>query len=505
MTQANRTLAMLLGLTAVGLAVGLYAWFGVFEPDRKQEEVKDRTDRLFSPEKAGEKAPDGGVPKTEFVKLVVKAKGDTTTLEREPGKDWRLTAPVQARADKVAVDGVVSFLQTSKFKHVVEEKPDDAALEKYGLKRPEFEVQAEALVGDAQERRTVTLEGGIENTYDGTIFVRRNGEPPVHAAEGGAKWTLSKSTFDLREKELVPVDDAKVTRVEVKARNNDYVLERDEKKNWKVTAQRVGLAKGLALPVTFEGDPASITAAISALKQDRAITFPADTPEARVGFEAPMVDATLQLEGGAKLRVRAVSPAADAGGSTRLLAETDQGAVLGETSGTGVVTLDRTPFELRDKRVLPFKKEEVAKVVFHLAGGGELVAEKAAPDAGTADSWRIVAPVAGPAKTFKIASVLWTIGSIKSAKLVEEKPKDVGQWGIDSKSRGVTLYGADGRELGKLRVGKEVPGAQSTSYMQGVRDEIVEADHSRLADLPASPADLLDVPGLDGGSGDGGR
>ena len=82
MTQANRTLLTVLALLVVGGGIGLYAWYGVFEADRKESEKKDHDDRLFMPSGAGEKKSDGGTVESEFVKLTVIAKGDTTVLER---------------------------------------------------------------------------------------------------------------------------------------------------------------------------------------------------------------------------------------------------------------------------------------------------------------------------------------------------------------------------------------------------------------------------------------
>lgn len=502
MTQATRTLVTLAALLVVGGGVALYAWYGVAEKDRKESEHKDLDDRLFAATKVGEKNPDGGAAEAEFVQVKVTAKGDVTVLERAPGAPWRVVSPVQAPADKIAVDALVSQLQQSKFKHTIEETPDAEAVKKYGLDKPEFVVEAKAEVGAQKERRTVKLEAGVENTYDGSIYMRRNGESRVYAAEGGVKWALDKSTLELRDKDVLALDEAKVRSIEVKGRANEYVLTQDEKKNWLVAARRwAGMKAGAE--ASFEGDPTAITSALSALKQDKATAFPKDTPEARAAFEKPTLEANVELEGGKKVRLRLLQPQTDAGEKVRVLREEGADATLAEVSGTALAQLDRLPTDFRDKRLMPFKKEEVAKIVFTLAGGAQVIAVKAVPDGG-ADSWRITEPRQGPAKTFKIASVLWTMGTIKQQAVAEEDPKDPGKWGCDSRSRAISLYDAAGKALGHIEVCKDVPSAAGVSYMRGTRGDVVEAENSRLSDFPTKLEDLLEAPPADAGAQDAG-
>lgn len=508
MTQANRTLVTLAALLILGGGVALYAFYGVFETDKKESEKKDKDDRLFMPVAAGEKKTDGGFADAEFVKLTITAKGDTTVLERTPGEPWRIVSPVKAVAEKVGVDALVSQLQQSKFKHVIEENPTPEQVKKFGLDKPDFTVEAVAEVGPARERRTVKLEAGVENTYDGTIYMRRNGEPKVLSAQGGVKWTMGKSTFELREKNVLGVDENKVVRAEVTGKNNAYVLTADDKRAWKVEARRwAGMKAGAQ--GQFDGDPVAITGALGALKNETATSFPPDTPEARQAFEHPSLEAEILMVGDAGVKVKLVQTSHPDGGTTsRILAEHEGQVTLAEVAGTQLAQLDRLPTDFRDKRIMPFKKEEVAKIVFFTADGTEIVAEKASPDAGTADSWRIVSPKQGPAKTLKIASLLWAMGALKAQKLVEEAPKDVAKYGLDLRARAVSIYDPAGKPLGHLEWGKDVPnGNPGVTYMRGTRGDVIEGEAGRLTDWPKAVEDLLDLP-VDAGSagaGDAGR
>ncbi len=507
MKQTTKTLLTLLVLVAVGGAIGLYAYYGVQEKDRKDEERKDHDDRLFAPAKLGEKSPDGGAIAVEFTSLAITYKGATTTLSREPGKPWRLVSPVQAPADKLAVDAVVSQLQLAKFKSVIEENPDEAALKKYGLDQPRFEVEAQAVVGEAKEPRKVKLSGGIENTYDGSVYMQRDGQKTVYAAEGGARYAFQKTTLDLRDKEVFPYALADLKRIEVKTPNNHFKLEKDEKKAWH-----------LREPTDELADTLTLTAMIAGLKGDHATAFPPDTAEQRTaaGLDQAQVEASFETDKGEQVSLKVNRPAAaDAGdSSTYALVEGPNGTELATLAK--VVELDRNPGDLRDRTLVQFKKEDVAKIVFHPAasadGGAnpELVVERGArPDGGLGDEWRVTAPRPGKAKTFKVSSIMWTLGSAKWEKAGEDHPKDWSKFGIDARARSVALFGADGKELARLTFGSEVPNERLT-WVRGSRDQVLEADLERVKDdLPVLVGDLIDTTeapdaGASGAGKDGG-
>jgi hypothetical protein len=473
MNQTSRLLLTVLGLLVVAGAVGLYAWKGVYEPDVKEAKVKETNEKLFSAGKADEKNHDGGTVSVEFSRVAITYQGETSVLERESGGEWKMTAPVQAAVDKFAVDGVVSALQQQKFKYVADESPDDAALEKYGLKAPQFVVESDALVGEAKEKRSVKLVGGAENTFNGSIFVRRNDEKQVWAAEGGVKWTFGKTSFDLRNKDVFTLDEPKVQAVEVKTKANAYSLERDAKKDWAVKTARE----------SFRGDSATITTALTALRNDKAIGFPRQPPPMDGADEL-----TFKAESGESVQVKLLKVGEKA--------YEQVGSTVAEVNVTALGHFDKSPNDLRDKTIAIFNKDQVAKLTFHLPEAGpDIVIEKdSGMDAGAGETWKVIAPKQGPAKQFKMAALLWTLGSIKYAKAAEAKAKPVFE-----KGKWIAVWGADGKELARLSIGADVPGAAGQKFMKGTTGQVVEADASRLSDLPTKLEDVLDVPAPDGG------
>jgi hypothetical protein len=478
MTQSAKTLVTLGVLVAVGAALGLYAYLGVYEKDSAATKQKDADARLIPPSATA--GLDAGAS-LEFMRLIIAVDGKETVVEREPGQPWRVTSPVRSPADKLVVDGAISQLQSARVKDTLDERPDEATLKRYGLERPAFTVEAYTRAADGQLARAVRLEGGIENTFDGSVFVRRNGEPAVYSAPGGVRYALSRTTFDLRDKQLFAVDEATLRQMSVKARSNTYTLARDPERRW-----------GFTSPVSEPADATQVTAMLSAMGAEKAQKFPDDTPENRAAFglEAPLVDATLTTEGGATIRLRVArggSPAAVYG-----LREDADGAVLAEVPEAALGALDRNPQDLKDRTLLRFQKELITKLVFHNADGSEVVVTRDSPDA-SVESWRVAAPREGKAKVFKVTSALWTLGAYKALATVEAAPRRWDTYGLGANARFIALSGPDG-EVARLTIGKPVPNKPDTFYARGSRPEVVEVDGSRFSEFPTIVGDLLDEP-----------
>lgn len=496
MSQTRKILLQLVALLVVGGGLGGYAWFGIFKKDQQNAKKTDHDLRLFAPQKLDERQTDGGAAPADFSTVRVTVGTETTTLSKIDGV-WWITSPVRARADKLVIDGLLSHLQTAKFKDTLDEAPDAAVLAKYGLTPPQWEVEATATVNG--EQRTVRLIGGLENLFDGSIYVRRNDEPAVYQAEGGVRFMLSRTTFDLRDKFTFAIDEPAMTGLAVKSGANDYALERDPaSRQW-----------NLVRPEREPADAPSVTSMIAGLAQERAQAFWPDSPENRreFGLEAPLFDAKVTYADGGTLRLRGakiwrdagVGPDGEGGDVYFGLREDPESTTLARL-GNGIMQLDRNPSDLRDRAVVRFRRELVTKIVFHdAAAGPDVVVQRDAVDA-SAESWKVTAPRAGKAKVFKVTGALWTLGAFKALAPGEEHPKDWNKYGLGDKARWVAVFGEDGKELARLTIGFEVLGTPSAFYVRGTRDQVLQSDGSRFGEFPFRLSDVLDEPGVDGGA-----
>src|SRR5262249_2849402 len=382
------------------------------------------------------------------------------------GEDWVITAPLSVKADRPAVEAIINQLQNGKFKSTVEQNPSAADLSKYGLDQPKFTLTAYAYVPDSKgegaadpsRRREVTLYGGMENTFDGAIYMRRQGDNAIYAVDGGIRFSLEKTTFDLRDKEVLALDEATLKQVDFKSKSNRYLLERDEGKSWQ-----------LKEPKAAPADATAVTTMIGTFKNGRALAFPKDSPEERkrLGLLAPAVDITFLRDGGEKMRVRLNKAKVNDGEKIFALRESGSDVVLAEVPVGALTALDKSPTDLRDKSVLSFKREDVAKVVFSPGGNApEIAVEKVSTDGGSSEDWQVTAPEKGPAKKWKLSSVLWSLSSLKASAVDEENPKDWGKYGISPGSRSIALMDQSGKLMAKLQVGKEVKGKPNALYVK---------------------------------------
>jgi len=501
-TQLQKNLAGLGVLVAVVAALGLYAYFGVMKTEEREAQRKEVSEKLFAPHGAADKLQDGGLPPAAvFTSIVVKAKGDVTMLEKK-GSDWWIASPLNARADKSAVDQLISQLQNARVKATIEENPSEADLTKYGLDQPRFTVTAYAYLPDGKDegtqdparRREVNLYGGIENTFDGSSYLRRGNEKPVYAVDGSAKLALEKSTFDLRDKEVLAIDEPSVKQVDFKSKANRYLLGRGEGNAWQLKTPKQGPA-----------DATAVTSMLSAMRNDRAIAFATDSPEERkrTGINSPAAEVTFTPASGDPIRIRFGKAKVGTDEKAFALRESGQESVLAEVPLAAVSALDKSPLDLRDKAVLAFNRDDVGRI--SLSPGGaepEIVVQKSVADAGSNQEWRVTAPTSAPAKKWTISSLLFSLAGLKATSIGDENPKDWGKYGISSSSRAVTLADKDGKVLARLQVGKEVKGKANTLSVRGSRNAVLEIDSAKISELPSKLSDVIEpqAQGADGGT-----
>ncbi len=494
MNAKQKNLVSLLVFAAVAAGLGLYAYFGVMKPEQTEAERKAASDKLFATHAPGELGEDGGAPPAPYVtSMTVEAKGTTTVLERK-GPRWVITSPVEAPADDTVVSLVLDQLLKGQVTATVSENPTEEELRRFGLQPPTFTVKAKAYVPDAQgggasdpaRQRTVTLYGGIENTFDGSVYLRRDEDPKVYSAPGGVRMALDRDTSELRERQVFGLDKLALRRLEVKGKKGSYTLERTpEDMRWHMVQPAEVLANSDLMGERLVD-----------LGQQRAVSFPEDSAENRVklGLEKPLVDARFTLDEGEPVRLRISR--VEEGGTQRVYALREQGstALLVEAKEALLGYLDMTPEELRDRRVLAFQLGEERMVAFHLGGQAQpLVVEKqehTEPDR-PAYTWEVLPPAIGQVQQVKVAALLGKLADAKVAAF-GERPKSWAAYGITEASRGVTMVGDKGELLAHLQVGNEVKGKPGRVWVRGSHDEVLEVEKSALGDLPASEADLLE-------------
>jgi hypothetical protein len=125
----------------------------------------------------------------DAVELVVPG---TTMRFAKSGNTWRMTAPVEARADFGAIEGLISRLNSAQMRSIVATEPE--RLDRFGLEPPRY--QATLRAGNT----TTVLQVGAEG--DGGVYARDASRPLVFTVEPYLTQELGKAPVDFRVKDL---------------------------------------------------------------------------------------------------------------------------------------------------------------------------------------------------------------------------------------------------------------------------------------------------------------
>ncbi len=126
--------------------------------------------------------------------LVIDAGGRTIDMVKE-NADWKITRPVQARADFAAVEGLIGRLQTAAMKSIASDAATPAELKKYGLDKPAATV--ELTMGSAHA--TFAIGGKAD---DNTVYARDVSKPMVVTVDSMLADDLKKGADDYRRKDV---------------------------------------------------------------------------------------------------------------------------------------------------------------------------------------------------------------------------------------------------------------------------------------------------------------
>lgn len=457
MKARSRSAVTTLALLAVAGAAVAIAFFGVEKPRRSEEARKETEEKLVVLDPA------------HVVRITVVAKGGTVGLGRAPGQPWRVVAPVEAPADAFAVQSLLDAV--TGLKRLSRVADPGASLAEYGLDSPRAKVTL-SVEGGGEE--SVAL--GTDNPFDSSVYVRV-GQGGVDRVSGGARWSLEKDLFDLRDKRVLPLDGGEVTRLEVRGGKVPYALARGAS-GWK-----------LASPLSDAADEAAVGRILGALRDLRATRIlDAAGPDRDLGLDRPRWTVKVTVPSGERVLVAGAPPKKEPGVLYARVAGTRTVAAIPETA---LSPLDADLLSLRDKSAVAFDPEKAAAVKVETAGGSIELQKRPGGDGGL-PAWSLTAPRAAPALAWKVSGLLAGLTTLRATRFVDETGAKAGAFGLDRPVTVVTVLGPGGETLGKLEVGRE---EGDRAFVRGSRSaKILEVPKASLSQIPARPDDLEEKP-----------
>jgi hypothetical protein len=213
--------------------------------------------------------------------------GDRSSRFVRPAGEWQIAAPVQARADFSAIEGLVSRLAGLQMKSIVD--TPDADAKKYGLDKPAATVK----FGSGSSQAALVLGG---KAAEATIYARDLSRPSIFTVESNVLDELKKDPSEYRQKDLFDARSFNATRIEIVRAGQTHTFEKTKTKNkegqdeekWKQVS-----------PQTRELDQATFDKLVSALTGIRATGF-VDAPAAAKALAASELAVTIKFDEGKK-------------------------------------------------------------------------------------------------------------------------------------------------------------------------------------------------------------
>ncbi len=350
----------------------------------------------------------------------------------EPGK-WRIVKPRPLRADTDLISEFLDKLEGAKAVEFVDDAPK--SLQPYGLDKPS---KVTVWVGKDKDRAARTLLVGRPVPEKKGVYVKREGEPGV-ILTAEAVWTVFPKTVGaIRDKTVVSYASDKLAKIEITHGRETLGLEK-EGTGWKITA-----------PEALRADSGAVTQILWKIRDLQALGFLSEgAAEVPRFLSKPEVIVRLWETGAKEPKTLLLQSSNERrGGQPAALAAVQGEGPVVLVAGKALAELTPSVAQLRDRTVFPtFDLGDVKRA--RVSGGDKpLIVEKS----GETD-WKQVEPARGATKDGRVANVLLALKSLKW-KEIASKGGDDAKFGLDRPELEVSVFKADGTEVGTLLVGK---------------------------------------------------
>jgi hypothetical protein len=203
--------------------------------------------------------------------------------------EWRVVAPVKARADFSAVEGLITRLQSAQMQSVAAEH--DANLKAYGLAAP----AATVTLGAGDSRTTVQFGRTTTGEAGGEVFARDAAGTRVVTVGADLLADVTKGVGDFRRKDVFEFRPFNARRVEIVRGTETHAFEKRAGEDGADTWRRVA-------PAEADVDSTAVETMIARLSNLRAQSFVPD--QAKAGLASPALVATVQFDESRQERVR---------------------------------------------------------------------------------------------------------------------------------------------------------------------------------------------------------
>jgi uncharacterized protein DUF4340 len=234
-------------------------------------------------------------------------------------------------------------------------------------------------------------------------------------------------TEEKPKEKVLTFDRAKVQAITLAPEGSEEIRLLKEKDGWRMKA-----------PSDVAADSAQIDSLLSTLEAMQAEDVVAETPGAlgEYGLDKPKNTVSVALAGVKDPLVVMVGDKTPDGAAlyARVPSRPRVFTVASHVEGS----LEKKPFDLRDRDVLHVKRDAVRQVELTGPDGTHVLSR------GEGADWAFTQPVATQAGRWAVDALLGSLESLRMDSVLDEDPKDLKTYGLDKPSRTVTLGLSDG-------------------------------------------------------------
>ncbi|MCB9058408.1 MAG: DUF4340 domain-containing protein [Calditrichae bacterium] len=143
------------------------------------------------------------------------------------GSDWKVTKPLQAKADNNEVTAILNKLDFGRIKSV--ESENAANLQQFHLNAPAYRI--ELFSGAEKSKSTVMFSKLIDNQSFGKDEVR----PQIFTVDSTFLRPFNKSLFDFRDKNLVEFNKSSINRINLLNNGELLTFSKDTSDRWQIS------------------------------------------------------------------------------------------------------------------------------------------------------------------------------------------------------------------------------------------------------------------------------
>ncbi|HSQ00720.1 MAG TPA: DUF4340 domain-containing protein [Candidatus Dormibacteraeota bacterium] len=461
----------LLALILVGL--GAYLYF----VESKQEAESEKKKTLLA------------VKADDVTGLTLTYGDHEIVLEQRDGA-WRMTKPVEAAADELAVKNLVRAIAEAEVKKTIDDPPQD--LLPFGLAPPFVTIAITTKDGAA----VPAVKVGKTTAVSFSTYVQLADKPTVYLTPSSFRSGVDKQPKDLRDKTILAFNDNDITALTLRGDGGAAVeLARKNGEWW------------IEQPASYRADNNAVRALLSTIRNLRATDFANDNPApadlATYGLAPPQRELVLRAGADKTITLDVGKP-------------TDQGLYVksGERPTAFVVgkwvasDLGKGVNELRDKTLLTFDPTAAGSIAVTRADGANFtLASK--------DGQWTLAGAEAPTNPASALAFVGALSRLAGSQVLAESTPDPAAYGLAAPAITVNVTGTDGKSIGTVRLGTIAPDPPATQYT-AQRDgdpAVMQLGEFQFKQLdkkpddftrpPKPPAGAPGMPGMPGGDAGG--